>query len=96
MGEKKYPEALSSARSYYDLAHLNDSAGAIDLVALYLALAKPMTQPSPRNSENSESPGRPSIPPPSRHTLRRAIRSSPPSLPMPSPSKGPPTKLCSE
>ena len=41
IGEKKYPDALSSARSYYDLAHLNDSAGAIDLVALCLALGKP-------------------------------------------------------
>jgi hypothetical protein len=41
LGEKKYPEALSAARSYYDLAHLSDSAGAIDLVALCLALGRP-------------------------------------------------------
>lgn len=41
IAQKKYEEALSAARSYYDIAHLIDSADAIDQVALCLALGKP-------------------------------------------------------
>jgi tetratricopeptide (TPR) repeat protein len=41
LAQHKYPEALSAARSYYDVASLKDSSEAINLVALALVFGKP-------------------------------------------------------
>jgi tetratricopeptide (TPR) repeat protein len=41
LAQHKYPEALSAARSYYDVASLKDSSDAINLVALALVFGKP-------------------------------------------------------
>jgi tetratricopeptide (TPR) repeat protein len=40
LAQHKYPEALSAARSYYDVASLKDSSDAINLVALALVFGK--------------------------------------------------------
>jgi tetratricopeptide (TPR) repeat protein len=41
LAQHKYAEALSAARSYYDVASLKDSSDAINLVALALVFGKP-------------------------------------------------------
>jgi len=40
LAQKKYPEALSAARSYYDVARFGDSPDAINLLAQCLAVAR--------------------------------------------------------